>query len=400
MARHIAVLDIGGSKVVCLICAMSGGALAVHGAGVCEYAGYKAGDYSPYELPGKKDLTVAVRRAVSQAGHEAGLSVKSVVMGVGAPFLKTALILGELFSEKKAHLTIEPDEDRLIDVSLKDTDIDGYDRIHSTPVAFYADDAESATLPVGVEAYRLQCQVAHAYIEREFKSLALDALLSLGITVDTLIGVPLAEAMFLIPESDREAGALLVDVGYTHTDVSHVKNRAVVNTAVIGAGGKHITADLSYGLELSHNIAEGIKRRFVFGLDYENSVDSIRTSDGTTIYVEEDFVRSIIEARVEELGELILEYAVRTGYDPGNESLAPMYLTGGGLALMRGSREFLEKHLGITINADMPRMPRFSSPNYASAFAVADFALSMGMNTVFARDGKKRGGVLSKIFKR
>lgn len=400
MARHITVLDIGSSKVVCLICAMSSGMLAVHGAGVCEYSGYKAGDYAPHEIPGKKELTVAIRRAVSQAGNEAGLSVKSVVMGVGAPFLKTVLILGELFSEKKPHMTVESDEDRLVDVSLKDTDVEGYDRIHSTPVMFYADDAESITLPVGTEAYRLGSQVAHVYIESEYKTLVLEALESLDISVNTLIGVPLAEAVFLIPEADREAGALLVDVGYTHTDISFVKNRAVMNTAVIGAGGRHITADLAYGLELPMNIAEGIKRRFVFGLDYDNSVDSIRTSDGTTIYVEEDFVRSIIEARMEELCDLIREYALRVGYDFGNENMGPIYLTGGGLALMRGSREFLEKYLGITINADMPQMPRFSSPNYASAFAVADFALSMGMDTVFVRDGKKRGFSLSKIFKR
>ena len=44
MSQYTAVLDIGSSKIICLICSPDGkGRIVVHGAGVCEHKGYKQG---------------------------------------------------------------------------------------------------------------------------------------------------------------------------------------------------------------------------------------------------------------------------------------------------------------------------------------------------------------------
>ena len=58
----------------------------------------------------------------------------------------------------------------------------------------------------------------------------------------------------------------------------------------------------------------------------------------------------------------------------------PIYLTGGGIALMRGSCEFLEKKLNMRVRVNMPWMPRLSSPNYASAFAVMRYAMNAALS--------------------
>ena len=52
-----------------------------------------------------------------------------------------------------------------------------------------------------------------------------------------------------------------------------------------------------------------------------------------------------------------------------------MYLSGGGLLMMRGSLDFLKKTLGFPIKRDMPWTPRLSSPNYCSAFGALNFVL-------------------------
>ena len=60
------------------------------------------------------------------------------------------------------------------------------------------------------------------------------------------------------------------------------------------------------------------------------------------------------------------------------EDRVSVYMTGGGISLMRGSCEFMEKELGMPIQIRMPWMPRLSSPNYASAFSVMDFVMHSG----------------------
>ena len=52
-----------------------------------------------------------------------------------------------------------------------------------------------------------------------------------------------------------------------------------------------------------------------------------------------------------------------------------VYLTGGGLLMMRGSLDFMKKKLGISMKRDMPWTPRLSSPNYCSAFGILYFEL-------------------------
>ena len=87
-------------------------------------------------------------------------------------------------------------------------------------------------------------------------------------------------------------------------------------------------------------------------------------------------IQYILEARAKELVELIRGRLGEMGVQL-SKSL-PIYLTGGGVTLMRGSCEFMEKELGIPIKVRMPWMPRLSSPNYASAFSVMDFVLHAG----------------------
>ena len=54
---------------------------------------------------------------------------------------------------------------------------------------------------------------------------------------------------------------------------------------------------------------------------------------------------------------------------------AGVWLVGGGLALMRGSKEFLSRRIGRDVAVTMPWMSTHSSVNYAAAFGLADFAL-------------------------
>ncbi len=420
--HYTAILDIGSSKVTCIICSKGGSDMPVvmHGVGMCEYSGYRTGDFIESNLPDEKSLETAVKRVIAQAENEAGVKLKSVIVGVDVPFLNSILMQGKLVSKNKRFKVSESDDDKLLKLSLKDVSCTGYTLCHCAPICYYADGAESVSLPVGSSVFELAADFSHIFVSNDYVELVNDVLARRGLYANSYVAVPLAEIYTLIPPHASSKGALLIDMGYSHTDLTFVKNSMIVDMKVIHAGGKHFSNDLSKVLQIPLNVAENLKRRFVLGLDYDNGTECIPASEGETQYVKQSYIAEIIEARAEEFGDFIREYALEKGviheeYAPEgskestNDSIDntidkhyynnnTVYLTGGGIAMMQGGVDFLEKHLGITINASLPAMPFLKTPNYVSAYSVACFALYSDEIDTDCTSGKGIGSLIKEFF--
>jgi cell division protein FtsA len=369
MGQSTAILDIGSSKIICLICGTDGrGGILVQGAGIKEYPGYKRGAFED-----EQQLADAVLDALSVAETEARHRVRDISVGVPAPFTKLIMQRGEVDFRGKQRRITHRDIDNVINASLDFDAPDGYSLIHSTPVEFTVQDAVRSDMPIGVMAAGFGATVSHLYVEDHFKQLISDALLRVGLDADMYIAVPLSEGVFVIPEKERGDRAVLIDSGFTHTDVCVVKNAALVDMRTIPVGGMHFTSDLGYGIGIKETVAENVKRRYVYSLDYQDSIDTIRVPGGGTMYVEHEAIQYIIEERTRELCRLIKEAFKEMGVEI--TPTLPVYMSGGGVTLMRGCCEFMEKELGTAVQVRMPWMPRLSSPNYASAFSVMDFVM-------------------------
>ncbi len=369
MGQSTAILDIGSSKIICLICGTDGrGGILVQGAGIKEYPGYKRGAFED-----EQQLADAVLDALSVAETEARHRVRDISVGVPAPFTKLIMQRGEIDFRGKQRRITHRDIDNVINASLDFAAPEGYSLIHSTPVEFSVQDAVRSDMPIGVMAEGFSATVSHLYVENHFKQLISDALLRVGLDADMYIAVPLSEGVFVIPEKERSDRAVLIDSGFTHTDVCVVKNAALVDMRSIPVGGMHFTSDLGYGIGIKETVAENVKRRYVYSLDYQDSIDTIRVPGGGTMYVEHEAIQYIIEERTRELCRLIKEAFTEMGVEI--TPTLPVYMSGGGVTLMRGCCEFMEKELGTAVQVRMPWMPRLSSPNYASAFSVMDFVM-------------------------
>lgn len=365
-SHYTSLLDIGSSKVVCLICSPSGkDGIVVHGAGIGPYSGYRRGLFAD-----DSQLISAIADSVSAAEHEAKRRVRDLAVGVPAPFSHLALHKAEVEVSSRSGRIGQRDIEELINRSLEFEQPEGFELTHSTPVEFMVDGAERHDPPIGEKAAVLSGLMSHAYVSSYFKRLAAEALLRIDLEADMFISVPLSQSLFIIPEEDRFDGALLIDVGYTHTDISYVKHSALISCSSIDVGGAHFSGDLAFGLKIPADSAEDIKRRYVYSLDYQDSIDTIRVGGGT-LRIEHEAIQYIVESRTDELAKLIIN-AVETMGLKLCEGF-PVYLTGGGVALMRGSGEYLGKCLSTPVEVRMRWMPRLSSPNYTSAFGVMDF---------------------------
>lgn len=369
MGQNTAILDIGSSKIICLLCSPEGkDSIVVRGAGIREYDGYKGG-----RLLDEQQFSSAIVEALTIAEEEAKVRVRELSVGVPAPFLKLIVRDGQVEVTTRNRRITQETVDELINASLRFEQPEGYALMHSTPIEFSLDGVARPDTPLGLAADVLAAPVSHVYVQEHFKSLVCASLDKLGLDADMYIGVPLSSGLFIIPPAERADCAVLIDVGARHTDISLLRGSALIACETIPVGGGHFTSDLAFALGTSRSVAEGIKRRYVYSLDYQDSIDVIRVPLGGILRVEHAAIQFVVEARTRELAELIK----KTIQDMGVRfsSSLPMYLTGGGISLMRGSCEFLEREMGAPIKVRMPWMPRLSSPNYASAFSVMDFVM-------------------------
>ncbi len=364
--RHSAILDIGSSKVICMVVSSeSDGAIIVHGIGSKEYEGYRFGS-----LPDGRALAEAVEFSVRRAERDAQMRIRSIFIGVPSPFMRLYTQLGEVEVRSSRGRVTDGDVEELLENSLDFPVPEGYKLMHSTPVAFKADRSAVRGSPVGLPAKWLSADVSHCFVDSSFRELAVNAILPLGITAEAFISTAFATACFAVPDDDRLSGAVLIDCGGSHTDITLFRGSAPVACDSIGVGGRHITSDICYGLRVPEPVAEDIKKRYVFSLDYGDSVERVRIPNEGVFAVEHSLIQLIIESRTEELCEMIGDSIAAMDADG-----AGVWLVGGGLALMRGSKEFLSRRIGRDVAVTMPWMSTHSSVNYAAAFGLADFAL-------------------------
>lgn len=119
-----------------------------------------------------------------------------------------------------------------------------------------------------------------------------------ALPADPFVSSQLTGALFTIPEPDRENGAILIDCGGQHCDVSLIYDNALLCSESIGIGGEHFTRDIAYGLRLPFSTAESIKRRYVFGLDYGGSVERVMIPGEGLATLSCGAIQSVIEARI------------------------------------------------------------------------------------------------------
>ena len=375
--KPAAILDVGSSKVVCLCGSMvDKDGIVVHGAGISAYAGFRDGAFLD-----KQSLHNAVVDCVHKTEQESRLRIRDVALTVPASFARLELCDATI-ALGSSRLVESGDVDRLIHLSLqKAKKEEGWTLMHSTPVFFMVDGAATTEMPDGVTAEEVSALVSHMFVRDEFIRTIQDALDDLG----------------LIPDNERVRPAVLIDIGYMQTDIAVVENAALTGLSTLPVGGYQFASDLSFGLDVPMDAAEQAKRRFVFSLDYRDKTEVLRTAAGSK-KVSHQAISYIIEARAGELASMIRREMEQLGVNL--DARPAVYVSGGGLLMMRGGLDFLRGALNLPLKRDMPWTPRLSSPNYCSAFGALDFVLKANSSpeeSMAKQKDDRVAGLLEKI---
>ena len=159
--KPAAILDIGSSKVVCLLGSVSDkGGIVVHGAGVSGCDGYREDAFLD-----KQSLHDAILDVIQKAEQESHTRIRDIALTVPASFSKLVLSDMTLTLGEHARVVDPADVDRLIDLSFRKIETPpGHVLMHSTPVFFLVDGVSSSELPQGVLTEEISGLIAHMFV--------------------------------------------------------------------------------------------------------------------------------------------------------------------------------------------------------------------------------------------
>jgi len=374
MNKAVAAVEFGSSKVVSLIGRRKPyGEMDVMGVGVATYAGIRNGGWVDIE-----GLQAAVDESLHQAESTARRKIHQVYIGVEGDFLRWSRMTGSI--DIRGHSEVdEQDVLKAIDVARKANVEEGRQEIYSYPTMFFLDNKE-VNDPIHMPGRRLELDCQFASVDRRWQRHLAGMMDRLGLTVVQWVPTILAESLLLLPPDVRDKGAILIDVGYFCTNVALVQRDGVVYHRSIPVGGFHFVNDLMAGLGLSLEQAEASKRRFVLGYDVNNVTlqpfEELPPESRPSKRITAVDISTVIEARAEELAELILWEISKASDDFRATARGGAYLTGGGIAYMRGSRELLQRFLDMPVRIAAPTLQGINRPDQSGAVGVLDFALT------------------------
>lgn len=211
------------------------------------------------------------------------------------------------------------------------------------PKAYRLDGQDNIKDPIGMQGVRLEVDThivtASTPNLRLLESATEKA--TLGIKHRTISSLASAEAV--LTRQQREAGTAVIDIGAGTTNLVIVEDGEVQHVAVIPVGGTHVTNDLAIGLKTDLDIAEKVKIQHADLQKPVRSTVSVMVDKQQHTFAADE-VHMVIEARIEELFELIDKELKKIGK---SRKLPGGVIFTGGSAQIKGLADFAKEKLEL-----------------------------------------------------
>ena len=359
-------LDIGTSKIVAIVAeVIPEGGFEVIGLGSHPSRGLKKGVVANIET-----TVNAIQRALEEAELMADCKIHEVYTGIAGSHIKGFNSDGMVPIKDKE--VTEKDVERVMEAA-KAVNIPADQQIlHILNQEFIIDGQEDVREPVGMSGIRLEVKVHIVTGAVSAAQNIVKCVHRCGLEVRDLILQPLASAMAVLSEDEKDLGVCLVDIGGGTTDIAVFTHGAIRHTAVIPIAGDQITNDIAMALRTPTREAEDIKCRYGCALsqlaDAAQSLEVAGVDDRPSRKLSRRALSDVIQPRVEELYELIQNELRRAGFE---EVLSSGIVLTGGASVMPGMVELGEEifHMPVRLGnpkytgslADVVQSPRFST---------------------------------------
>jgi cell division protein FtsA len=360
-------LDIGTSKIVCIVSEITPeGRLEVIGMGSSPSRGLRRGVVVNIE-----STVNAIQRALEEAELMADCKIREVYTGIAGSHIKSFNSHGMVAIKDKEIGQL--DVDRVVETARAVNIPMDQQILHTIPQEFVVDGQEDVSDPLGMSAIRLEVKVHIVTGAVSAAQNIIKCVRRCGLEVADLVLQPLASAMAVLTEDEKELGVCLVDIGGGTTDIAVFTDGAIRHTAVIAVAGDQVNNDIAVALRTPPKEAEDLKIQHGCALrqlaDAREMIEVPGIGDRPPRTLSRQTLAEFIEPRMEELYSLVQAELRRSGFE---ELLSSGIVITGGTAAMQGMVELGEEVFHMPVRLGYPRYEGglsdvMHNPRYATA---------------------------------
>ncbi|WP_347267228.1 cell division protein FtsA [Paracoccus sp. (in: a-proteobacteria)] len=363
----IAVLDIGTSKIACLVLQFDGPGQFRETDGVGPMAGQsnfrvigsahtRARGMRCGEIETMAETERAIRTVIQSAQKVAGVRVDHVIACISGARPASYGLAGEI--ALPAGKVGEHDVARVLGACEVPDFGHGREVLHAQPVNFTLDGRSGLSDPRDQSGSVLGCDMHVLTVDGDAAGNLVQCIRRCDMELAGVASASYAAGLAALVEDEQELGAACVDLGGGATGVSIFIKKHMIFADAVRMGGDLITHDIAKGLRVSHAVAERIKTLHggleATGRDDREMIElggETGDWDGERRSVSRADLIGIMRPRVEEILEQVAGILEAAGFDsmPSRQ----VVLTGGG-SQIPGLEVLASRMLGRNVRIGRP----------------------------------------------
>lgn len=333
----------------------------------CRYEGYAEGAI----LDGDS-LHAAVKEAFGSINDSVGGTIKEVYVGVPCEFIKTvqaekAISFPSSRKINSRHVAA------LVAASVPETS-DDETVIDYGALCYTLSDKRRLIDPIGMISDSLRARLSFFICKTAFTEQIEKAFEDFP-SVKVFHWVPqnFAQALYLLSPEKRDGYAMLFDFGFISSTFSIVCGDGIAYSEAFSVGIGHVAVLLMETLDIPFEVATALLSRVNLNAKDKLTAFEDYNYDGKPYKFAANQLRDIIREGLDVVYAMI--ETCRQAFTEKDLTGAPVYITGEGVGVVKGTIEHLASRLVTPLEQVTPRVPYYDKNIYSSLFSLLSVAL-------------------------
>ena len=400
----ITVLDIGTTKIVCLVALISSNKNISVIAATNQLAnGFKNG-----VIIDLKKAEHSIISAIERVEKHTSNSISKVFVSLSNANISSNTINSSI--NLTNHPITDRDVNKVIGQCLEQFNLPGNDVVHYFPLDYHIDQQGGIKDPTLMFGSHLSSDV-HIVSSSSNSILNLaNCLARCHLNIEDFIVSSYASSIACLTKDEMELGVLLIDIGGYNTSFSIFNKDNFIFSDVVALGGQHITADIAMCFGL--NLIEAERIKIIHGNAVSTSFDEnkiieiiadLDNPDSDISNIKMCDLSQVIRSRIEEIFDMIKTKLEKSAF---NKNLPKRVVLTGGGSQMLGLKELAQHILNGQIRIAQPRYfegvtEEFKGPSFATALGMLKIISDNLANLEFTAKNNKKNmfkSLFNKIF--
>lgn len=395
----VAGIDIGSSKVVCVIATQNEqDSIEIIGVGRVPYAnGMKRGGIVNVPLVGK-----AIGEAVGIAKEMSGVTVDRVSANIKGFNIKSVKNSAVYKIQSHDNKEITADDVKKVIESTKAIQLPAdWDVIQTIIKDFEVDGQKGITNPIGMDGTLISVDALLITGTVSLINNLIKCIHSAEYSLNKIISSVVAAGEATVSQDEKNIGCILIDMGAQTTDIAFYYDGSIQEICELQVGGDDITLELAGALQTTFRTAQEIKEKYGSArktlIELNEEVSYIHLDGQTEISKTKKEISDFIRPKIQELLEDILKEIRKIL--PDKRLLSSGIVITGGASRLTGMKEacniILERPVRLGLPRDVSGTDKdINDPALACAIGLVKYSDLMDIDEI---SGQFSGG--GKIFK-